>query len=318
MIDLNKTEILANFDFSTAVDAIKDSYIAASNKAVTLPPVGHIEFPQSDGDCHIKAGHIHGQSAFVIKIATGFYDNPKKGLPSSNGMMVAFSAKTGEPIAVLKDEGWLTDMRTGIGGALATRALARPDARRVLILGAGLQCLFQAECLEKLLLEPLDYVVWGRSVHKAEIAAKHLADLGLTARSVENLQDAVTNADIIITTTPSTKPLIAVNWVRPGTHITAIGADCLGKQELETDLVLSADLAVCDLTEQSLDHGEFQHAHLSDTLFNVVELGQILSKEHSGRPSKDAITIADLTGIAPQDIAITGAVLDAFTAKSEY
>ncbi len=75
---------------------------------------------------------------------------------------------------------------------------------------------------------------------------------------------------------------------------------------------------MCDLTEQSLDHGEFQHAHFSDTLFNVVELGQILSKEHSGRPSKDAITIADLTGIAPQDIAITGAVLDAFTAKSEY
>ena len=317
MIDLSKTEIVANFDFGTAVDAIKDSYIAASNKAVTLPPVGHIEFPQSNGDCHIKAGHIHGQRAFVIKIATGFYNNPKQGLPSSNGMMVVFSAMTGEPLAVLNDEGWLTDMRTGIGGALATRALSRPDAQRVLILGTGLQCLFQAECLENLSPEPLDYVIWGRSMQKAEVAAKQLVGLGLKARSVENLQDAVANAEIIITTTPSTKPLIAADWVRPGTHITAIGADCLGKQELETGLVLKADLAVCDLIGQSLDHGEFQHAQSSGKLSNLVELGQILSETHPGRPAKNAITISDLTGIAPQDIAITGAVLNEFTAKAE-
>ena len=150
MIDINKDEIIANFDFDAAVSAIRDGYIASSKQAVTLPPVGHIEFPRSNGDCHIKAGHIHGQSLFVIKIATGFYDNPNQGLPSSNGMMVALSAQTGEPVAVLKDEGWLTDMRTGIGGALANLALARLGARRVLILGAGLQCLFQAECLERL------------------------------------------------------------------------------------------------------------------------------------------------------------------------
>lgn len=317
MIDLNKSEIVANFDFDTAVDAIKASYIAASAKAVSLPPVGYIEFPQSNGDCHIKAGYIHGQSAFVIKIATGFYDNPKQGLPSSNGMMVAFSAQTGEPLAVLKDEGWLTDMRTGIGGALATHALARPDARRVLILGAGLQCLFQAECLERLSPEPLEYVVWARSAQKAETAAQELTHLGLNVRSEGNLEGAVRNAEIIITTTPSTKPLFAADWVRLGTHITAIGADCPGKQELETALVSSAALVVCDLSGQSLDHGEFQHAHAIGKLSNVVELGQILNQDHSGRPSNDAITIADLTGIAPQDIAITGAVLDAFTAKSQ-
>ena len=315
MIDINKAEIIANFDFDSAVSAIKDSYIASSNQAVTLPPVGHIEFPQSNGDCHIKAGHIHGQSVFVIKIATGFYDNPKQGLPSSNGMMVAFSAQTGEPLAVLKDEGWLTDMRTGIGGALATLALARPDARRVLIIGAGLQCLFQAECLERLSPEPLEYSVWARSFQKAEVTAQKLTYLNLNARREENLEEAVRNAEIIITTTPSTKPLFQADWVRLGTHITAIGADCPGKQELDTRLVLSADLAVCDLIGQSLDHGEFQHAKVSGKLSNVIELGQILGQDHSGRPSRDAITIADLTGIAPQDIAITGTVLDVIMAK---
>mgnify|MGYP001164163349 FL=1 len=317
MIDINKDEIIANFDFDAAVSAIRDGYIASSKQAVTLPPVGHIEFPRSNGDCHIKAGHIHGQSLFVIKIATGFYDNPNQGLPSSNGMMVAFSAQNGEPVAVLKDEGWLTDMRTGIGGALANLALSRLGARRVLILGAGLQCLFQAECLERLSKERLEYRVWARSLQKAEDAVQQLTQLNLNARTEKNLEEAVRNAEIIITTTPSTKPLFPADWVGLGTHITAIGADSPGKQELDTSLVLNADLAVCDLIRQSLDHGEFQHANVSGKLSNVVELGQILGQDHSGRPSQAAITIADLTGIAPQDIAITSAVLNVIMLKSQ-
>ena len=93
--------------------------------------------------------------------------------------------------------------------------------------------------------------------------------------------------------------------------------DSPGKQELDTSLVLNADLAVCDLIRQSLDHGEFQHAKVSGKLSNVVELGQILGQDHSGRPSQAAITIADLKGIAPQDIAITSAVLNVIMLKSQ-
>ena len=146
---------------------------------------------------------------------------------------------------------------------------------------------------------------------------QQLTQLNLNARTEKNLEEAVRNAEIIITTTPSTKPLFPADWVDLGTNITAIGADSPGKQELDTSLVLNADLAVCDLIRQSLDHGEFQHAKVSGKLSNVVELGQILGRDHSGRPSQAAITIADLTGIAPQDIAITSAVLNVIMLKSQ-
>ena len=317
MISLNRISIEGLLDFEAACDAIRLAYIATSNNAVSLPPVGHISFPEANGDCHIKAGHLHGQPIFVVKIATGFYDNPMRGLSSSNGVMVAFSAETGEALAILNDEGWLTDIRTGIGGALASMALARSSARKVLIVGAGLQCRFQAECLSRISKEPFVYSVWARSPEKAENAVKDLAAKGLSVQAEYDLEKAVREADIIITTTPSTSPIILDQWVQPGTHITAVGADSPGKQELETALVARADLVVCDLTQQSLDHGEFQHARACGVLPQVIELGQILNGDHPGRPSDDAITIADLTGIAPQDIAVAGSVLHAYQNRKD-
>jgi ornithine cyclodeaminase/alanine dehydrogenase-like protein (mu-crystallin family) len=320
MIDLNLKTIQSHFDFDVAVQKISQAYIASSQGGITTPPVVHIPFEAANGDCHIKSGHIIGDTCFVIKIATGFYDNPAKGLPSSNGMMIAFSAETGGLVAILQDEGWLTDMRTGIGGALATRALACKDARRVLIVGTGLQCRFQAECLQRLSPDVVyEFTIWGRSPDKAADAVKALSDLGLSAMVADDLQQAVVKAEIIITTTPSTIPLIQKDWVRAGTHITAIGADSPGKQELATDLVGSAELAACDMAGQSLEHGEYQHAQGLGVLIQdrVAELGQILSGDHPGRAAASDITIADLTGIAAQDIAITLAVLDAAQTKSD-
>jgi ornithine cyclodeaminase len=128
---------------------------------------------------------------------------------------------------------------------------------------------------------------------------------------VSTLQKEVSTADIIITTTPSTTPLFANDLVRRGTHVTAIGADSPGKQELPTGLVTSASLRVCDIARQSLEHGEFQTAGKLEPSLDVTELGHILSGAHSGRYSDNEITVADLTGIAAQDIAITQAIIDA-------
>ena len=126
-----------------------------------------------------------------------------------------------------------------------------------------------------------------------------------------NLDQEVSLADIIITTTPATSPLFGDNLVRPGTHITAIGADTHGKQELPTSLIETVSLLVCDMTSQSLNHGEFQVINDTDLSKKVVELGNILSNSCAGRASDNDITIADLTGIAAQDIAITSGIIDA-------
>jgi ornithine cyclodeaminase/alanine dehydrogenase-like protein (mu-crystallin family) len=312
MFDLNKSQITNLFEFHEAVERIQRAYIASAEGNVQTADVGHLGFPEANGDCHIKSGHIGGTESYVIKIASGFYDNPSLGLPSSNGMMLAFSAQTGATLAILRDEGWLTDMRTGIGGALATRALARTDATRVLIVGTGIQARLQATCLAQLMPErALEFRIWGRNASAAQVAATELNDIGLTVKAAPDLDAEVSAADIIVTTTTATAPLFADGLVRNGTHVTAIGADSHGKQELPTDLVRSASLRVCDMERQSLEHGEFQTAKRADASLEAIELGHILSGTRTGRSSDDDVTVVDLTGIAAQDIAIAQAIINA-------
>lgn len=312
MHDLNKAQIMELFQFDGAARVISEAYVASSSGHVQTGDVVHLSFPESNGDCHVKSGHILHTDAYVIKVASGFYDNPSKGLPSSNGMMLAFSATTGEPTAILRDEGWLTDMRTGIGGAIATRALAAKNAKKVLIIGSGIQAKFQAKCLASLMPErSFNFNIWGRNENAVTVLVEELRSHNLNADVATNLDEEVSHADIIITTTPATSFLFGDNLVRPGTHVTAIGADTHGKQELPTSLIESASLLVCDMMSQSLNHGEFQVINDTDLSKKVVELGDILSNSCAGRTSDNDITIADLTGIAAQDIAITSGIIDA-------
>ena len=312
MLDLDKPQIINLFEFDTTVQRILNAYIASAQGNVQTGDVVHLAFSDENGDCHVKSGYIKNTASYVIKIASGFYDNPAKGLPSSNGMMLAFSATTGETLAILRDEGWLTDMRTAIGGALATRALARADATEVLLIGAGIQARLQAICLAQLMPDrAFSFHIWARNASAAQTLATDLNADDYNAVAGSNLGTAIGAADIIITTTTATEPLFADGLVRKGTHVTAIGADCPGKQELPTELVAAASLRVCDMASQSLNHGEFQTAHRSDASLQVTELGHILSGAQPGRTSDDDITVVDLTGIAAQDIAITQAIIDA-------
>jgi len=271
----------------------------------------HLGFAAANGDCHIKSGHINDTDTFVVKIASGFYDNPKHGLPSSNGMVLAFSAQTGAPTAILRDEGWLTDLRTGIGGAIATQALATEDARNVLVVGTGIQADMQVRCLTKTNPDiEYKFTIWGRDAKAADSLAKAFSTDNIRAIATTDLEDAVTTAQIVLTTTPSTHPLIENNWVQPGTLITAIGADSPGKQELPLELVERAENRVCDMASQSLAHGEYQHIAAKNTNPDVVELGSVLSGASVGRTSTESIVVVDLTGIAAQDIAIAQCVIE--------
>lgn len=315
MIILSRPEIEALIDLDHALAAVEAGYIAASEGRAVMPPVGYLAFPDKDGDCHIKYGHIAGDPAFVVKVAAGFYGNPAIGLPTSNGVMLVLSAETGILEAILLDEGFLTDLRTGLGGAIATRALCRPDARRVAIVGTGIQARWQVRCLRQAMPStPFSFTIWGRSQDKARETEDALKAEGIDVSVSSDLERLCRNAEIIITTTPSREPLIRSAWIKPDTHITAIGADAPGKQELETGLVARASRRICDSAAQSLDHGEFSTAFQAGdiTAGNCVELGAILGGKATGRSHPGDITIADLTGIAVQDIAIATSVLDAY------
>jgi len=145
MIILNSTEIESLIDYPCAIGAVESAYRAVSESKVNLPPVGHITFPEHDGDCHIKYGHILGCPTFVIKIATGFPYNADLGLPTGNGMSVVMSAETGKVKALLHDEMIMTDIRTGIGGAIASKQFARENSKNALIIGTGVQAQRQIE-----------------------------------------------------------------------------------------------------------------------------------------------------------------------------
>lgn len=310
MITLTRSEIEALIDLTAAAVAIENAYRASSLGDVNLPPVGHITFPH-EADCHIKYGHMKGDPNFVIKIATGFPTNGAKGLPSGNGLVLVLSAETGAVKAMLHDEMVLTDIRTALGGAIASRALARAESETVLVIGTGVQARRQIEA-HAALMPGLSYRVWGRDARKVKALVGEMA-ARVDLRAVSDLEAAVRAADIIVTATGSTSPILQSDWVQPGTHITAVGADAPGKQELEIALVARADVLVVDLTRQCLDHGEVSHAFKSALVQpeDLREVGLVLSGAQPGRTRADQITIADLTGIAAQDIAMANAVLAA-------
>jgi ornithine cyclodeaminase/alanine dehydrogenase-like protein (mu-crystallin family) len=306
MIQLSRPQIeaLVSVD-DAAAEAVRDAYRAISDRRANLPPVGYLGFPEARGDCHIKYGHIAGDAVFAVKIASGFYDNPAKGLPSSSGVVLVFSALTGAMEALLADEGYLTDLRTGLGGAVASLALCRPDAKRFVIVGTGTQAYWLARSLRHL-VPKAEIAIWGRDLARASVLVGRLQG----ATVAPDLEQACRSADVILTATPAAKPLIRVGWIPLGCHITAIGADSPGKQELETALVARADLRVADNIAQSLDHGEFAHARAAGLIGpdDCLELGAVLAGS-AARRSPDDITIADLTGVATQDIAMARLVL---------
>ncbi|WP_375573115.1 ornithine cyclodeaminase family protein [Ahrensia marina] len=292
------------------VGEVECGFVAFSQGKVTVPPVGELLFPRNKGEMHIKYGAIEGDDVFVIKIATGFFDNPSLGLPPFGGCMLVLSQKTGMVEAVLLEEGELTNHRTAAAGAVAAKALAPSSVERIGIIGTGVQARLQADYLTRVLpCRRLD--LWGRSRANADQAAGDIARLGYDVEVVDDITTLTNRCQVIVTTTPAHAPLLRADMIAPGTHITAMGSDTEEKQELTPDLVARADVCVVDSLDQSRERGEVYHARKAGVITDsaIVELGAVLSGNATGRTSDDQITIADLTGVAAQDIAIAKAVL---------
>jgi len=309
-----KQTILKNFDVQNVLSAIEKAFIQFADGQAQVAPVTHLAFPEAKGECHVKSAHIQDEPIFVVKLATGFYDNAKHGLNSSNGFMAAISATTGEPLAILQDEGVLTDLRTALAGVIATRIGARVNSTCLGIIGSGIQARLQA----RMICDLLDYkqiIIWARSQDKVEKCISdlrnHLPNVELIA--ADSPETVCKKADAIVTTTAATEPIISANCIRPGTHITAIGADSPGKQELESAVFGKANIVIADSVSQCVEHGEISNAIASGdiTADHIRPLGQVLSKGHLERKDTD-ISIADLTGVAIQDVAIASCIVDKF------
>ncbi|MDE0157055.1 MAG: cyclodeaminase [Gammaproteobacteria bacterium] len=302
----------------TSLQAVENAFTWLSEGKAYMPPIMHIEVADRNGDVDIKSAYVAGLDRFAVKIGSGFFDNPSRGLPSSSAMMVLLSAATGFCEAVLLDNGYLTDLRTGLAGAVAARRLARDNINTVGVVGAGAQARYQVECLT--LVRKFDrLLVLGRDPERqAGYIAEMRRKLGITVTAANSMEQLVGESDLVVTTTSSRTPLIRAEWLHPGLHITAMGSDLAGKQELAAGVLAAADLLVCDRKSQCFSMGELQHGLAAGMLTEdspVVELGELTGAEKAGRSNEQQVTVCDLTGTGVQDTAIATVAYDAAASR---
>lgn len=302
-------EVLGNID---TIKSIEEGFAAYSQGKVVVPPIGELIFDNPPGDTHIKYGYIKEDEYFVIKIASGFYENYKLNLPSNSGLMLVFKQKTGELACILLDEGYLTDVRTAAAGAVAAKYLAPKNVHRIGIFGAGIQGRMQLKYL-KSIVNCKDVIVWGINREELDSYKNDMETHGYSVHTTLEADDIAASCNLIVTATPSKTPLLQAGQIRKGTHITAMGSDTHEKQELDTGILQKADIVAADSIDQSDSRGEIFKAKEAGVLTNedIVELGNVIASKELQRTSDDQITVADLTGVAVQDIQISKAVYEA-------
>ena len=267
--------ILRHDDVRTAlpmvacIDAVEAAFVAYSTGGAQIPGVIHLDVPEAGGEIHVKAGHLDGAPAYAVKVSSGFSGVDP---PALDGLVVVFDARNGSPVAFLLDGGFVTDQRTGAAGGVAARWLAPERVEVVAVIGTGLQARKQVEALRVLRPHLREIRVWGRDPARA-----------------------------------AREPILMADDVQPGAHVTAIGSDGTGKQELDPELLRRANLLVVDALEQCLRLGELQHA--PEQADRAVEIGLICAGTETGRTDDAQLTVIDLTGVGVQDVAAANAVL---------
>lgn len=292
------------------MEEIAQGFIDYTAGRTVVPPVGYLGFTEPAGDVHLKYGYVKGGNVFVIKVAAGFPENSLQGLPTGDGCMLVFSSQTGFLLAVLLDRSRLTDLRTAVAGAVAARALAPRFIKRIGVLGSGVQARLQPLMLQQV-TACRDIALYARSAERAHSCASDLELMGYRVTLCTTAEEVAESCELIVTTTASRVAHFPAALVRRGTHITAVGADAPGKLELDPALFARAEVVVADSIAQCADHGDLAFALASGdiALHRVRELGTVLADPALGRTSQTQISIADLTGVAVQDIVIATHVL---------
>jgi ornithine cyclodeaminase len=290
-----------------AVEAVEAGFRALALGGVVMPPILSMAIEERNGEVDVKTAYVPGFDSFAIKVSPGFFDNPRRGLPSTSGLMILFSAVTGRVEALLLDNGYLTDVRTAAAGAVAAKWLAREEAAVAAILGSGLQARMQLRAL--CLVRPIRAArIWGRDPARAAAVAREMAvALGIEVTAATGAAAAVRGADIVVTTTPARAPVLGAEWLESGQHVTAMGSDQEAKNELDPACFARADLYVPDRLAQARVLGELRSAIAAGVVppaAGFAELGDVIAGKAPGRRRAEEITLADLTGTGVQDTVI--------------
>ena len=289
------------------IPIIEDAFKSLALGKTTMPPILRLDIEKYHGESDVKAAYIDGLDSYAIKVASGFFNNPNLGLPSSNGLMILLDSKTGMLKSVLLDKGYLTDIRTAIAGAIAAKHLSNPESSNVGIIGAGIQAKMQLEAL--LLVRNIKTAyIWSRDSKKTNKFVQNIKDkINIKIIACESPEQTVNLSEILITCTPSKSPIIKSEWLKKGLHITAMGSDAEMKNELDPKIIKDCDYYIPDSQSQTSILGELNHAikaGLVSAEKKYNELGSVIINSNLGRRNINDVTVADLTGTGVQDTAI--------------
>lgn len=287
-------------EIKNVIDGVEKAFFDYGQGKVQMPAKLYLFFKEFNGDLRIMPSYSETLKMAGTKIVNVHPDNPKIGLKTVMAVVVLNEAKTGLPLALM-DGTYLTGMRTGAAAAVATKYLARKDAKTLGVVGAGYQAIFQIAGITKVreIKEILVYDIADERIAKlAEILEKEKIEI-----KKGNLEE-VARKDILVTCTPAREPILKSGWILPGTHINAIGADAAGKEELNPQILKEAKIIV-DNWEQASHSGEI-NVPLAKGIISkkdiFAELGEVVAGKKPGRENDKEITIFDSTGLAIQDL----------------
>jgi ornithine cyclodeaminase/alanine dehydrogenase-like protein (mu-crystallin family) len=302
---------------------VREAFKSYSRGGANIPPVQHLEMPQRQkGALHIKTGHVEPFDFCLVKVASTFPENTRRvpPRPSINGVIMIFSALDGEPLVVLEDRAYITQLRTAAAGAVGAQALARPGAETLAVFGSGAQARLQTDAILHVCPGLRRVLVWGRTPENVSRFAEGLraSRPDLTVEAKSDAQEAARPADIVVTTTYAGEPIVRGEWLREGVLVIAMGADSIHKRELDPAAVLRADKVYVDSRSQNEILGEVGHGirtGLWDAGRIDGEIGEMLIAAEGGRPGRSADReriLCKLTGVAVQEIFVCDFVLKAF------
>jgi len=312
---LTEKDIKPLLSMSEVMEAVETAFREKALGYVQMPPKVYLSYKKYNGDLRAMPSYLERLEVSAVKVVNSHPDNPRKfGLPTVMATIILVDPRNGEPLAIMSGT-WITAMRTGAAGGIAAKHLARKDSKVVGLVGAGTQARTQLIALLNLYGELEEVRVWSRSESTKEkyiSEMKPLCEGRSEISPVGNVKDAVTDADIIVTTTPSRKPIVSDEWISKGTHINCIGADAPEKEELDPSILKHAKIYIDDW-EQGLHSSEINVPLAKGIITKDVvigELGEVIAGLKPGRTSADEITIFTSTGLAVQDAVTAKLVYD--------
>lgn len=301
---LNEAEIKKLLTMDETLKAVEEAFLAKGRGAFQMPAKMYLFYEKYNGDIRVMPSYLPEYDASGVKVVNVHPNNPKKyNLPSVMATILMINPKNGYPMAIF-DGTWITDMRTGAASGVTCKYLARKDAKVLALIGTGVQADTQLMAITK--VRPITKVnIYDiNEALSKKFVKEHQKLYKVKFEIAKSIKECIKDADIISTQTPVRKPIVMKEWVKPGTHINAMGADAPGKEELDPKLLLTSKVVIDDW-DQASHSGEINVPLTKKVITRkniYCEIGEIVAGKKKGRTNDKEITIFDSTGLGIQDL----------------